>query len=323
MERNPLQRISDILRDHDDFLVAAHYNPDGDAIGSTCAMGHILAHLGKRFTLYNPSGLPSRYDYVNQPAPIVTTLPDTLPEWTIVLDCGAAERMGEALLSRTGETRVINIDHHLGNGDYGDENWVAVDQPAVGSMVASIARELDIPVTGPLAECIYLAVSTDTGFFTYGSTTPESLELAAQMLRDGLDIAHMNMVITKQWSEERMRLWTEVMSTVELYVDKKVAIGIITREMFERTGTNSGDTENIINFIRRLKPVRVAAILREEGSDTFKFSLRSYGDDNVQAIAARFGGGGHKNASGGTIEAPLEEAKMMLVEIIGGSLGIR
>ena len=320
---NPIQRISEILRDRDDFLVASHFNPDGDAIGSTCAVGHILKGLGKRFSLYNTSGLPSRYDFTPLPAPIETTLPATLPEWTIVLDCGAPERMGEELLARKDETQIINIDHHLGNPDFGRENWVAVDQPAVGSMVALLAKELDISLTGPLAECLYLAVATDTGFFSYGSTTPESLELAAGMLRDGLDIARMNMVITKQWSEERMRLWTEVMDSVELYLDKQVAIGSITREMFERTGTTSEDTENIINFIRRLKPVRVAAILREEGPGTYKFSLRSYGDDNVQAVAAKFGGGGHKNASGGTVQAPLDEAKMMLVEVIGGILGIR
>ena len=163
---------------------------------------------------------------------------------------------------------------------------------------------------------------SDTGFFTYGSTTPESLELAAEILRGGLDIAHINMMVTKQWSEERLRLWTEVMDNVELYLDKQVAITAITNDIFERTGTTSEDTENIINFVNRLRTVRVAATLREEGPDRYKFSLRSYGDDNVQEIAARFGGGGHRNASGGTIEAPLEEAKMMLVEIIGGSLGL-
>ncbi len=319
---SPMQRISEIIKEQDDFLVTSHYNPDGDAIGSICAMGHILALLGKKFSLYNPSGLPDRYDYVNLPGPITNSLPKIMPKWTIVLDCGAADRMGESLLARKDETQFINIDHHLGNDNFGIENWVAVREPAVGSMIALLAKAMGIPLKGPLAECIYLAVSTDTGFFTYGSTTPESLELAAEMLRGGLDIARMNMVITKQWSENRMRLWTEVMSDVELYLDKQVAMAAVTKDMFKRTGTTSDDTENIINFIRRLRSVRVAAILREEAPGQYKFSLRSYGDDNVQEIAARFGGGGHRNASGGTIEASLEDAKMMLVKIIGGSLGI-
>lgn len=317
---NPMQRVSDIIREGDDFLVAAHFNPDGDAIGSTCAMGHILARLGKRFALYNPSGLPETYDFVPLPAPIMTTLPDTLPAWTIVLDCGAAERMGQDLLARTAETTVVNIDHHLGNGDYGSVNWVAVDQPAVGTMVALLAKDLGLTLDGPLAECVYLAVSTDTGFFTYGSTTPESLELAAEMLRAGLDLASLNMRINKQWTEARLRLWTEVMGSVTLFADKQVAVGTITRAMFERTGTGSQDTENLINTIRRLKSVRVAVVLREEAPDTYKFSLRSYGDDNVQAIAALFGGGGHRNAAGGSIHAPLDEARGQLVRTITRSL---
>jgi phosphoesterase RecJ-like protein len=319
---NPRKRISDIIRENDAFLVTSHANPDGDAIGSICAMGHILAALGKQFTLYNPSGLPERYAFADQPAPIETELRSELPAWTIVMDCGAGPRMGDDLMGRLDETSVINIDHHLGNDEFGEVNWVDPSQPAVGTMVAALAAELNVPVTGPLAENIYLAVSTDTGFFTYGNTTPESLELTAQMLRDGLDIARLNMLITKQWSEERMRLWTETMGNVELHLDGLVATTTVTREMFARTGTTSEDTENIINFVRRLKAVRVAAILREEGTDLYKFSLRSYGDDNVQAIAARFGGGGHRNAAGGTIAAPLQEARDMLITAIGESLGI-
>lgn len=318
---NPLKAISELILREDDFLVASHYNPDGDAIGSTCGVGHILKKLGKNFTLYNTSGVPARYDFVNMPAPVLDTLPETLPKWTIILDCGAEERMGEELYARRSETRIIDIDHHLGNGDYGEFNWVDVRQPAVGTMVAELAQALDVPLIGGLAECVYLAVATDTGFFTYGSTTPESLELAANMLRHGLDMGRMNKRITKQWSEERLRLWTEVMDGVELYANKTIAVGAITRDIFERTGTTSEDSENIINFIRRLKSVRVAAIFREEGPDTYKFSLRSYGDDNVQEIASRFGGGGHKNASGGTIEAPLSEAKSMLIDVIDAALG--
>ncbi|QJB57353.1 bifunctional oligoribonuclease/PAP phosphatase NrnA [Pseudodesulfovibrio sp. zrk46] len=319
---SPIRLISEILQSEDDFLVASHYNPDGDAIGSTCAMGHILSALGKKYVLYNPSGVPNRYDFVNKPTSVTNTLPEIMPKWTIVLDCGAKDRIGDALMERIDESRIIDIDHHIGNGDYGEANWVDVRQPAVGTMVAELAQELNVPLVGGLAECIYLAIATDTGFFTYGSTTPESLELAAHMLRHGLDMATMNKLITKQWSEERMRLWTEVMDSVELYAEKKIALGAITADMFARTGTTSEDTENIINFIRRLKTVRVATILREESLNNYKFSLRSYGEDNVQRIAARFGGGGHKNASGGSIEAPLEEAKTMLVDVIRDELGI-
>jgi phosphoesterase RecJ-like protein len=317
---NPIPRISEIIRDHDEFLVASHYSPDGDAIGSICALGHILRALGKKVRLYNPSGLPSRYAFAGTPGTVERELPDALPAWTFVLDCGSRERMGEALEARLSETRFVNIDHHLGNDEFGEVNWVDATQPAVGGMIARLAEALGVPLTGPLAECVYLAVATDTGFFTYGNTTPESLELAARMLRDGLDIALMNERITKQWSENRMKLWTEAMGAMELFLDKQVCATVITKEMFERTGTSNADTENLINFLRRLKTVRVAAILREEGPDFYKFSLRSFGDDNVQQVAATFGGGGHKNAAGGSIQAPLAEAKAWLVRAVAEQL---
>jgi len=317
---NPIPQISEIIRDHDEFLVASHYSPDGDAIGSICALGHILRALGKKVRLYNPSGLPSRYAFAGTPGPVERELPDTLPAWTFVLDCGSRERMGEALEARLSETRFVNIDHHLGNDEFGAVNWVDASQPAVGGMIARLAEALGVPLTGPLAECVYLAVATDTGFFTYGNTTPESLELAARMLRDGLDIALMNERITKQWSENRMKLWTEAMGVMELFLDKQVCATVITKEMFDRTGTSNADTENLINFLRRLKTVRVAAILREEGPDFYKFSLRSFGDDNVQQVAATFGGGGHKNAAGGSIQAPLAEAKERIVRAVAEQL---
>lgn len=319
---NPLKAVSDVLRTGESFLVTAHYGPDGDALGSTAAMGHLLAALGKPFTLYNVSGLPPRYDWVTLPAPLTSELPEAMPQWTIALDCGADHRLGTPLLARLQETRLVNIDHHLGNAKFGEVNWVDKTQPAVGAMVALLAKELDIPLTGPLAECVYLAVATDTGFFSYGSTTPESLELAADMLRNGLDLPTVNMHITKQWSVPAMRLWTEIMAGVETFHDGTVAVATVTRDMYQHTGTTSTDTEDVINFLRSLRTVRAAILLREEGEDQYKFSLRSSGNDNIQAVASRFNGGGHKNASGGSIQAPLDEAKTMLVAAVADELGL-
>lgn len=319
---SPLQTITKILREEDDFLVTSHFNPDGDAIGSLVAIGHMLASMGKTFTLYNPSGLPKRFEWLERPGDVAEILPDEMPRWTIVMDCGSPERMGLEMVSRMDETRVVNIDHHLGNPDFGEVNWVDVNHPAVGCMIALLARELDQPLTGPLAEAIYLAVATDTGFFTYGSTTPESLELAAELLRGGLDMAAVNTSITKTWSPERLQLWSEAIDTVELHSNAQVGIVTVTAEMMKRTGTKAADTENIVNFVRKLKSVRVSAILREEGPDTYKFSLRSNGPDNVQEVAAKFGGGGHKNAAGGAIQAPLNEAKKLLVQCIGETVDL-
>jgi phosphoesterase RecJ-like protein len=319
---SPVQQIAEVIRKSDDFLVAAHASPDGDAIGSSVGMGHILAALGKRFSLFNPSGLPNQFDWLPLPGPMHATLSGAEANWIIVLDCGTASRAGLELQHLLEARQVINIDHHLGNPNFGRLNWVDDSYPAVAAMMADLADELGVPLTGPLAEAIYLGIATDTGFFTFGNTDPRVMELGARLIRLGLQPGEVNAKIRNQWTVRRFRLWGKSFSGTELHFGGKLALAVVTREMMERTGTTSVDTEEIVNFLRRLRGTRAAAMLREEPDGTFKFSLRSTGADNVQAVAALFGGGGHRNASGGTIAEDLESAKKRLVEALGEGLGL-
>ncbi len=319
---SPVSKIADLIRRTDRFLVSSHANPDGDAIGSTLALGHILAHLGKDFALYNPSGLPKQFDWLQLPGPIHTTLAGAEANWIFVLDCGTESRVGDELHRVMGSRPIANVDHHLGNPNFGQFNWVDDTYAAVGAMMADLADELDIPLTGPLAEAIYLGLVTDTGFFTYDNTTPAVLELAARLIRLGMDPGQVNAKIRNQWGVNRFRLWGESFATTELFYGGLVAVAVVTLGMLERTGTVAADCEEIVSFLRRLRGARAAAILREEPDGAYKFSLRSTGADNVQLVAALFGGGGHRNASGGTISADLDTAKMRLVKALGESLGL-
>ncbi len=319
---SPVQQIAEIIRSRDNFMVTSHVNPDGDAIGSSVAMCSILKALGKRFSLYNPSGLPNQFDWLPLPCPMHATLSGAEPDWIIVLDCGSASRVGLELQDLMEARQVINIDHHLGNPNFGRLNWVDDTYPAVAAMMADLADVLGVPLTGPLAEAIYLGIATDTGFFTYGNTDPRVMELAARLIRLGLQPGEINGKIRNQWTVRRFRLWGKSFSSTELHFGGKLALTTVTREMMERTGTTSADTEEIVNFLRRLRGTRAAALLREEPDGTFKFSLRSTGADNVQSVATLFGGGGHRNASGGTIADDLETAKKRLVEALGEGLGL-
>ncbi|MDO9082830.1 MAG: DHH family phosphoesterase, partial [Humidesulfovibrio sp.] len=204
---SPVSKIADLIRRTDRFLVSSHANPDGDAIGSTLALGHILAHLGKDFALYNPSGLPKQFDWLQLPGPIHTTLAGAEANWIFVLDCGTESRVGEELHRVMGSRPIANVDHHLGNPNFGQFNWVDDTYAAVGAMMADLADELDIPLTGPLAEAVYLGLVTDTGFFTYDNTTPAVLELAARLIRLGMDPGQVNAKIRNQWGVNRFRLW--------------------------------------------------------------------------------------------------------------------
>jgi phosphoesterase RecJ-like protein len=308
-----MNELARALESTDDFLVAAHVNPDGDAIGSTAALGYILRKLGKRFTLYNRSGLPDDFDWLRLPAPLQTELPDVTPGLTIILDSGALDRVGEELATSVDTDALAVVDHHLGNPGYGSINWVDKSYSSVGEMIGVLARELDIPLAGALGECIYLALVTDTGHFSYGSTSPRCLRMAADIVEAGLDPGTFNAKLSYTWTMERIDLVSRALAAIELFHGGKVGCVELPRRLFEQTGTDKSDSDSIINFVRAIRSVKIAIALREEENDTIKFSLRSTGPVNVQQIAHYFGGGGHRNAAGGTFDCCLEEAKKRLL----------
>jgi len=318
---NPRKTINRILESKDNFLVASHYNPDGDAIGSTIALGHILKHLGKSFFLYNETGMPKHYDWLGLPGPLSTSLPEKEPDWYIALDCGNAYRLGHEMEARIDAKRTILIDHHLGNSLFGEVRWVDPSFSSVGEMAALIAKDLGIPLSGDLGEAVYLAIVTDTGYFSYGNTTPETLLLAAEIVGLGLDQETFNARLKNHWSLNRLKLLSAVLGGARLHLEGKVGVVSIPAALLAKTGTTLEDCEGLVNYVLRVRGVKVAVSLREEGLKATKFSLRSSGEVNVQELAAKFGGGGHKNAAGGSVNVGLTGAEEIIVRAAGEFLG--
>lgn len=315
-----LKKISSVLKDEDDFLIVAHYNPDGDAMGSSVAMAHILTRMGKRCRIYNESGLPEVFTWLDSPVPVQSGIPEDHKGWTIVLDCGDQARMGDDLPEVLDYSKVINIDHHLGNPMFGRINWVDDKMSSVGAMVAMVAEDLNITMDGGLGEAVYLALVSDTGFFAYGNTSPETHLLAANLIANGLDVAAVNDNIRNQWTVNRMRLWNRILNNLELYHDGQVTMVHVTQKDLAETGTGGQDCEGAVSFIRRIRTAEVSALLREEEGGLVKFSLRSKGKVDVRAIAVEFGGGGHRNAAGGGIRADVLVARDMLLKAVEKSL---
>ncbi len=320
----PFQEVLNMLRDQENFLLVSHYNPDGDAIGSMAALGFILQRLGKKVSLYNVSGLPAPFTWVSLPAPLTDNVPrpqSECPGCIIALDCGDFARTGGKLADLFSKRATINIDHHLGNSLFADVNWVDPTFSSTGEMVAQLADALDIPLDGPLGEALYLAMVTDTGYFSYGNTSPHTMETAARIIRLGLAPGEINKKIQNQWTEGRLRLVSKVLDAAEFHNHGRIGIVRITRQVLRQTGTTREDSDGLINLIRRVRSVDIAIAMREEDNGKIKFSLRSDGDVNVQAVAASFGGGGHKNASGGQLDGPIERAAELLRAACANALG--
>lgn len=319
---SPMHDILRAIQAGSRFLVATHVSPDGDAIGSMAAMGHMLKSLGKDVVLYNASGLPEHFSWVNLPAPVLTELPSLAGfDAIIALDCGDDRRGGKALQDAMAAHRTFVVDHHLSNPKWGELNWVEVDRSSTGEMVATMALELGLSLSGPLGEAVYLCLVTDTGHFSFENTSPRCMEMAATIIRQGINLARINELIQNQWSLARFRLWGEVLGGLTLHFDGQLGVIRITTEQLSRLGATSVDSEGLTNFVLRIKGCKMAQSLREDADGSLKLSLRSVSDVNIQPVAAAFGGGGHKCAAGANLQGDIDEVESALIAALGKILG--
>jgi len=310
-----LKQIAEQIRDADNFLVLSHVSPDGDALGSMLAMGELLDALGKKVRLFNESGIPSRFEWLAPKREILRELPADEPDTLVVLDCGSPERAGDLIAPWLETKKVVNIDHHLGNPMFGTLNWVEQRASSVGEMVGMLARKLGVPLVGLLGEYVYLALISDTGDFCFNNTRPETLEMAAEILRLGLLPGPFHEQKQSTGTLNQLQMRGTVLQQARLHAGGRISLISFTRELFEQTGTGPEDTEGLVNTVLYVQGVQVAISLREEEKG-IKFSLRSKGSTNVQVVAASFGGGGHRNAAGGTLLMDMDEAKTTMIQAV-------
>lgn len=319
------QQIVEAIARGNRFLLTAHVNPDGDAVGSLTGLLHLLKALHKQCDLILPSpGIPAKFAWLNfgekDEAREVTQAEGSCPapeaiDAFFVLDCGNRDRVQAELQPCLDACRVVNIDHHPDNTHFGNLNWVDPDKSSVGEMIALLAGDFNIPLSGALAEGIYLAMASDTGFFSYSNTGPETLRITARILENGFDLDRLNRLLQRQSSLNKIQLHGLAMARARLYDQGKIGLIRVSQDLFAQTQTTSEDCEDLINHIRAIQSVLVAVSLREENGE-IKFSLRSWGEVDVRAIAAQFQGGGHINASGGRIQATLDQAEEQLIQSI-------
>ncbi len=310
--RVPPELLS-LLKEKDKFFIATHINPEGDAIGSSLALSMALEAIGKQTVLYDRDPIPEFYRFLpgyerfsNSISPLV---PSHLP--LILLDCNSLERAG---LDGVSFEYSAVIDHHETENDFGNVRWVEPEAAATGIMVFHLITGLGIKITKEMAVNLYTAIAIDTGTFRYSNTTAEVLRVSAELIKTGADPAYISNSLYEAWSEKRFALLIMALNTIE--IKDNVAITVVTREMYEKTGAGPEDTENFSNFPRMIKSIKVSAFFREMDDNYWRVSLRSKGDINVAKIATLFEGGGHKNAAGCKIKTNLESAKKALIKAV-------
>jgi phosphoesterase RecJ-like protein len=231
----------------------------------------------------------------------------------VVLECGDLSRTGLAGLDGC---LVINIDHHPGNAMYGAVNWFDSTAAACGEMVFTIIARLGVPLSREIAMHIYLAILTDTGSFHFSSISPRTFDICRQAMEAGIDPVWIARTVFDSNTVGRLKLSGAVLSSLEVDPSGRLAVISMDREMTQRTGGSYDDTEGLINQPLSVKQIQAVAFFKEWDGGSYRVSLRSKGEIDVCQVARRFGGGGHKNASGCTVPGPYDEARKTIAGLV-------
>jgi bifunctional oligoribonuclease and PAP phosphatase NrnA len=313
------EQIGEIIRQHESFVILSHVRPDGDAIGSQLALGFALKAAGKKVRLINEDGLPENLAFLRGSYKIETPPAEPIDaEIAIALDTATKPRLGEKSLHAASNAKIwLNIDHHISNPRYGDLNLIDDISPATGQIIYELLLALHLPIPDETRDAIYVAVSTDTGSFQYPSTTARTYEMAADLIRRGLDVGEINSSTYDNHPFRRLELLRALLNTLERSADGLIAHWSLTEDVRTDLKLRPEDSEGLIDTIRSIEGVRVAAFFEELFDGKIRVSMRSKDIRfNVCQIAAEFGGGGHALAAGIRMTGPIEEAREKVLAAI-------
>ena len=297
-----IDRIVEALRAHRTFCVVGHIRPDGDCVGSQLGISMALKNEGKKVACWNEDPIPQKYEFLDPDHLFQKPKPGHRFDCVVATDAASFERLGRVGQCVANRKLLVNIDHHESNTRYGELNWVSAREPSSGELIYRLLKVAKWPITRPIADCLFTAVSTDTGSFQYSTTRPGTYHVAGELVRRGANLAKICDEVYESYPLSRARLLRHVYSHFRLTHQNQIAWFWLKKADFARAGADSSDTEGLIDHIRAIAPVVVACVFEEIEPGLTRISLRSKsGKVNVNDIAAQFGGGGHPAAAGARI----------------------
>ena len=307
-----LEEAAKWIREKDDFLLVTHVHPDGDGLGAQSALYLALKRMGKKVRVANRDPLPRCYHWLPFSESVETT--DIVPphEVCVTLDAGDLNRLRDGA-KRSDYRLILNIDHHVSNARFGDLNWIDTASPATGEMVYRLLRAIGTEVDRDIAESIYTSLVTDTGAFKYSNTTPQCHRLAAELMEAGARVPLLCDRIFASVTPSALQLLRISLGKLATVEGGRIGVMTLSQADMQKTGATDEDTENLVDFVRKMAGVEVAIFLKERPDGRYRLSLRSRNAADVSAVAAAFDGGGHRHAAGAVVDGPMEEAVRRVV----------
>ena len=317
------EQIGQALRKNQRFAVLSHVRPDGDALGSQLALGLSLKQLGKDVRIWNEDGMLAKYSFL--PSANLLTKPPADPEdvdVAIALDTAIQNRLGTALPAVRSAKVWINIDHHPSNPGYGDLVQIDPKAPATGEILFELIKSEKLPIDAAIAENLYVAISTDTGSFQYPNTTARTLEIAAELIRAGVDVGRVSRLTYENYPRRRAELLRDLLGTMRFDANDRIASFSLSLATAKKLGVLPEDNEGLIDHLRAIRGVIVAVFFEELPDGKVRVSMRSKSEKvNVCAICEKFGGGGHVLAAGARVRGTLPEVEKKVLEEVRDIVG--
>lgn len=308
IDRAVIEEAAAVIADADSIALACHVGPDGDALGSMLGLGVAASNAGKEVvaSFGSPFIIPHSLSFLPTGALVPPGEFPEAPELMVVLDAGSAERLGELGSNASDAGKVIVIDHHVTNAGFGDVAVIDPAAAATGELVYAILNELDWKITPDVAMCLHTALVTDTGRFSYSSTSPETLRIAADLVEAGAEPSVIGRHVYEEEPFGYLKALAVAMNRASLHPDLGAVATSITQEDLDEAGIEWSDTENLIDVLRLAVEADTAVLAKGHHDGRVKVSLRSRGDTDVGGLAAAMGGGGHRLAAGFTVEDDIE-----------------
>lgn len=309
-----LSQVVELIESKNRFGITSHIRPDGDSLGSSLGLYWLLKALDKDVDVIMRDPVPHAYQQLPGACNVIVTPAVTNPYHAVfVIECSDITRPGLVDLEKQ---LVVNIDHHSTTALFGTINWIDSTASAVGEMIYNLCKATGVRVTKEIAECVYTALITDTGSFHYSNTTERTFKVASELVRTGVKPAKTAEAVFASYPWSRIQLMGEVLSTAKRDASGRVASLRLSQEMQSRSHASDEDADGFVNYPLTVGEVEAVVLLKECAPQVYRTSLRSKGDVNVARVAGKFGGGGHRNAAGCTLQGPWDEVEQEIILLL-------
>ena len=297
------------------FVVVSHINPDGDAVGSLLGMHLALREMGKQSWPLSHDGIPDSYSFLPGRGEVVcdaSQIP-TAPDWIISVDVATEPRISGDIRDLRRKARLINIDHHPTNPGFGDLNLIDATASSTAELVFQLLRETRYKCSASVGKCLYTGLVTDTGGFRFAGVNGNTLRIAAELLDSGFTSYDVTAPLFEEYPLHRLKLEQLLLERMEMLLHGKLALSTLYAEDFQSLGAEFSDGENLVDKLRDIRGVEAGVLMTRMSDNLVRVSLRSKNALDVSAVAASFGGGGHRRAAGLRSDLPLPVLKEQIV----------